>query len=73
MCGTSFRDALKRYHDDAENFWYRRYHPYFACEIDLAHMRLWELHIYQIEIATIKALCDRYSSAVQEQPAFVKK
>ena len=42
--GTSFRDALKRYHDDADNFWYRRYHPYFGCEIDLAHMRLWELH-----------------------------
>jgi hypothetical protein len=42
--GTSFRDALKRYHDDSENFWYRRYHPYFGCEIDYAHMRLWELH-----------------------------
>jgi Sulfotransferase family len=38
--GTSFRNALKRYHDDEENFWYRRHHPYFGCEIDYAHMRL---------------------------------
>jgi Sulfotransferase family len=42
--GTSFRDALKAYHDDAENFWYRRNDPYFGCEVDYAHMRLWELH-----------------------------
>src|SRR5579871_2155915 len=41
--GTSFRDALKQYHDDAVDFWYRRYSPYFGCEIDYAHMRLWEL------------------------------
>ena len=41
--GTSFREALKPYHDDAENFWYRRYNSYFGCEIDYAHMRLWEL------------------------------
>lgn len=38
--GTSFRDALKCYYDDFENFWYRRYHSHFDCEIDLAHMRL---------------------------------
>ena len=42
--GTSFREALRPYHDDPENFWYRRYQPYFGCEIDLAHMRLWELN-----------------------------
>jgi len=42
--GTSFREALKGYHDDNEKFWYRRYCPYFGCEVDYAHMRLWELH-----------------------------
>lgn len=42
--GTSLRDVLKRYHDDSESFWYRKYNPYFGCEIDYAHLRLWELH-----------------------------
>jgi hypothetical protein len=52
--GTSFRDVLKPYHDDNENFWYRRHSGYFGCELDYAHLRLWELH----------ALCPRLFDAL---------
>ena len=42
--GTSFRNALKPYHDDSQSFWYRHHSAYFGCELDYAHLRLWELH-----------------------------
>ncbi len=41
--GTSFRDALKPYHDDHFNFWGIFYAPYFKNHIDHTHLRLWEM------------------------------
>ena len=42
--GTSFRDALKPYHDDAFTFWGIFHAPYFRNHIDHTHLRLWEMH-----------------------------
>jgi hypothetical protein len=41
--GTSFRNALQRYYDKSEALWFRSPNTYFGCEIDLGHLRLWEL------------------------------
>lgn len=74
--GTSLRRALQRYHDDPENFWYRRYHPYFGCAIDYAHMRLWELttlfpHIIELmrdyeTLALVRSPYERFISALAQ-------
>ena len=40
--GTSFREVLKPYHDDVENFGIAD-KSVFRLRIDAAHMRLWEL------------------------------
>ena len=42
--GTSFRDALKPYHDDQFTFWGVFYAPYFRNQIDHTHLRLWETY-----------------------------
>ncbi|MEO8713476.1 MAG: sulfotransferase family 2 domain-containing protein [Acetobacteraceae bacterium] len=49
--GTSFRDALKFWHDDPFSFWGIFPAPYFRNRIDHTHIRLWELlaqfpHLY---------------------------
>ena len=41
--GTSFRDALKPWHDDPFNFWGIYHASYFRNAIDHTHLRLWEL------------------------------
>jgi hypothetical protein len=43
--GTSFRDTLKPYHDDAFTFWGIFYAPYFKNHIDHTHLRLWEMQV----------------------------
>ena len=74
--GTSFRETLTRYHDDKENFWYRRYHPYFGCELDYAHLRSWELlalfpHIFDAmedyeTLALVRSPYERFISALAQ-------
>lgn len=42
--GTSFREALRPYHDDEFMFWGPYKAPYFKNTIDHTHLRLWELY-----------------------------
>lgn len=42
--GTSFRESIAGYHDDAETFWKWHRHDYFSNQVDYGHLRLWELH-----------------------------
>lgn len=48
--GTSFRDALKPYHDDGFSFWGVFYAAYFRNHIDHTHLRLWEMQAQFPEI-----------------------
>jgi hypothetical protein len=41
--GTSFRDALKPWHDDPFTFWGIYPSAYFRNQLDHTHLRLWEL------------------------------
>jgi len=75
--GTSFRETLNRHHDDPETFWLRRHDPYFGCEIDLAHLRLWELRALYPKIfdaagkyrtlALVRNPYERFTSALAQQ------
>lgn len=41
--GTSFREQLTAYHDDETVFWGYELNPHLGVNLDLAHLRLWEL------------------------------
>ena len=43
--GTSFRNAIKKYHDHPKEFWGTAPDPFFGATVDLAHLRAWELPI----------------------------
>jgi Sulfotransferase family len=59
--GTSFRDTLKPYHDDAFTFWGIFYAPYFKNHIDHTHLRLWEM---QVQFPKIFACAESYNSVI---------
>lgn len=59
--GTSFRDALKPYHDDPFTFWGIFYAAYFRNRIDHTHLRLWEM---QAQFPDIFACTDTYNSVI---------
>ena len=59
--GTSFRDALGPYHDDAFTFWGIFAAPYFRNALDHTHIRLWEL---QQLFPRIFACTETYASAI---------
>lgn len=59
--GTSFRDALKPYHDDAFTFWGIFHAPYFRNHIDHTHLRLWEM---QAQFPRIFNCIERYNSVI---------
>jgi Sulfotransferase family len=42
--GSSFREALRGYHDDPFIFYGIHHAPYFKNALDHGHLRLWELH-----------------------------
>lgn len=41
--GTSFRQQIVQYHDDETTFWGYEVSPHLGIQLDLAHLRLWEL------------------------------
>lgn len=43
VAGTSFRQAISEYHDFGRIFWGVEYSPFFQTNVDLAHLRTWEL------------------------------
>lgn len=59
--GTSFRDALQPYHDDAFTFWGIFYAPYFRNHIDHTHLRLWEM---QAQFPAVFACTACYNSVI---------
>lgn len=59
--GTSFRDALKPYHDDPFTFWGIFYASYFKNRIDHTHLRLWEM---QAQFPEIFARAETYNSVI---------
>lgn len=59
--GTSFRDALKPYHDDSFSFWGIYHAPYFRNHIDHTHLRLWEL---QAQFPAIFQCAASYNSVI---------
>ncbi len=59
--GTSFRDALKLYHDDGFNFWDIFHAPYFKNHIDHTHLRLWEI---QAQFPHLFRCAESYNSVI---------
>jgi len=48
--GTAFRSAIAMHHDYPTMFWGVVHHPSVNCEIDLAHLRAWELPVVAPEV-----------------------
>lgn len=59
--GTSFRDALKPWHDDPFSFWGIYHAPYFRNHIDHTHLRLWE---FAAQFPQIFERVDEYNSLI---------
>jgi hypothetical protein len=59
--GTSFREALQPYHDDAFTFWGIFYSPYFRNRIDHTHLRLWEM---QAQFPQVFGCAETYNSVI---------
>jgi Sulfotransferase family len=42
--GTAFRASIEKYHDHKQRFWGISRSQFFARPLDMAHLRMWELH-----------------------------